>query len=85
MQFLVELDGIQGRDGVVVIGATNRPEMLDSAVLRPGRFDRVLELGLPGHEKRKEILKLYSQHLGIIKFVSWDYLANEQQGLVLLI
>ena len=65
MQFLVELDGIQGRDGVVVIGATNRPEMLDPAILRPGRFDRIVELGLPGPEKRKEILKLYSKNLGI--------------------
>ena len=64
MQFLVELDGIQGRDGVVVIGATNRPEILDAAILRPGRFDRILDLGLPGPEKRGEILKLYSENLG---------------------
>ena len=42
MQFLVELDGVQGRSGVVVIGATNRPEILDPAVLRPGRFYRIL-------------------------------------------
>ena len=41
--------------------------MLDPAILRPGRFDRILELGLPGPEKRKEILKLYSKNLGIIK------------------
>lgn len=80
MQFLVELDGIQGRDGVVVIGATNRPEMLDAAILRPGRFDRVLELGLPGPEKRKEILKLYSNNLGIDKSFSWSYLIHRTAG-----
>ena len=80
MQFLVELDGIQGRDGVVVIGATNRPEMLDPAILRPGRFDRVLELGLPGPEKRKEILKLYSNNLGIDDSFSWAYLIHRTAG-----
>lgn len=80
MQFLVELDGIQGRDGVIVIGATNRPEMLDPAILRPGRFDRVLELGLPGPEKRREILKLYSENLGIDKNISWNYLIHRTAG-----
>jgi ATP-dependent Zn protease len=80
MQFLIELDGIQGRDGVVVIGATNRPEMLDTAILRPGRFDRVLDLGLPGPEKRYEILKLYSENLGIDKTISWNYLIQRTAG-----
>ena len=80
MQFLVELDGIQGRDGVIVIGATNRPEMLDAAVLRPGRFDRVLELGLPGQQKRLEILKLYGQRLGYSNSLSWEYLAQRTAG-----
>jgi ATP-dependent Zn protease len=80
MQFLVELDGIQGRDGVVVIGATNRPEMLDPAILRPGRFDRILELGLPGPEKRREILKLYSENLGIDQDISWNYLIHRTAG-----
>lgn len=80
MQFLVELDGIQGRDGVVVIGATNRPEMLDPAILRPGRFDRILDLGLPGPEKRREILKLYSENLGINDSISWNYLIHRTAG-----
>lgn len=80
MQFLVELDGIQGRDGVVVIGATNRPEMLDPAILRPGRFDRILDLGLPGPEKRREILKLYSENLGINENISWNYLIHRTAG-----
>ena len=80
MQFLVELDGVQSRNGVVVIGATNRPEILDPAVLRPGRFDRVLELGLPNAEKRGEIFKLYSQNLGIDKNINWDYFIGRTIG-----
>ena len=80
MQFLVELDGIQGRNGILVIGATNRPEILDPAVVRPGRFDRVIKLGLPGPEKRKEILKLYSKNLGIDTTISWDYFVDRTIG-----
>jgi ATP-dependent Zn protease len=80
MQFLVELDGIQGRNGVVVIGATNRPETLDPAVLRPGRFDRILELGLPNAEKRGEIFKLYSQNLGTDSSINWDYFIGRTIG-----
>lgn len=80
MQFLVELDGVQGRNGVVVIGATNRPETLDPAVLRPGRFDRVLELGLPNAEKRGEIFNLYSQNLGTDKSINWDYFIGRTVG-----
>ena len=80
MQFLVELDGIQARNGVIVIGATNRPEMLDLAILRPGRFDRILELGLPGPEKRVDILKLYAQRLGYDPNLSWNYLSQLTEG-----
>jgi ATP-dependent Zn protease len=80
MQFLVELDGVQGRNGVVVIGATNRPETLDPAVLRPGRFDRILELGLPNAEKRGEIFNLYSQNLGTDKAINWDYFIGRTVG-----
>nr|YP_009106308.1 cell division protein [Interfilum terricola]AIT95084.1 cell division protein [Interfilum terricola] len=80
MQFLVELDGLQSRKGIVVIGATNRPNVLDSALIRPGRFDKVFYLDLPGKEKRIEILKLYSTNLGIQKNLSWDYFANRTFG-----
>ena len=80
LQFLVELDGIKSRSGVVVIAATNRPEMLDPAVLRPGRFDRIIDLGLPGPEKRKEIFKLYSTNLGVNDEVSWDYFTHRTAG-----
>lgn len=80
MQFLIELDGIQSRSGVVVIGATNRPEILDPAVLRPGRFDRILEIGLPNAEKREEIFKLYSRNLGYDNQINWNYLIDRTVG-----
>lgn len=80
MQFLIELDGIQGRNGVIVIGATNRPEVLDPAVLRPGRFDKILQVGLPGQQKRIEILKLYGQTLGYESEITWDYLGQLTAG-----
>lgn len=82
VQFLVELDGIKGRDGVIVIGATNRLNVLDPAVLRPGRFDRLIRLGLPGDEKRIEIMKFYGKQLklGVDPTISWDYFAERTAG-----
>lgn len=80
MQLLIELDGIQGRKGVVVIGATNRPELLDPAILRPGRFDKILELGLPNYKKRLDIFKLYGRRLGYDQNISWEYLAKRTVG-----
>jgi ATP-dependent Zn protease len=79
-QLLIELDGIQGRDGVVVIGATNRPEVLDPALLRPGRFDKILQVGLPDQQKRVEILQFYGQNLGYQKDLPWNYLGERTAG-----
>lgn len=79
-QFLIELDGIQGRDGVVVIGATNRPEVLDPALLRPGRFDKILQVGLPGQQKRVDILQFYGRGLGYKGNIPWDYLGERTAG-----
>lgn len=79
-QFLIELDGIQGRDGVVVIGATNRPEVLDPALLRPGRFDKILQVGLPGQQKRVDILQFYGQGLGYKGNIPWNYLGERTAG-----
>nr|YP_010704284.1 putative plastid division protein [Micractinium simplicissimum]WCO87790.1 putative plastid division protein [Micractinium simplicissimum] len=79
-QFLIELDGIQGRDGVIVIGATNRPEVLDPALLRPGRLEKILQVGLPGHEKRVEILQFYGQGLGYQANIPWTYLGDRTAG-----
>lgn len=79
-QFLIELDGIQGRDGVIVIGATNRPEVLDPALLRPGRLEKILQVGLPGHTKRVEILQFYGQGLGYDSSIPWNYLGDRTTG-----
>jgi len=59
-QLLVEMDGFERNSNVIVISATNRPDILDSALLRPGRFDRVIVLDLPDINDRKEILKIHS-------------------------
>ena len=56
---LVEMDGFEGNEGVIVIAATNRPDVLDPALLRPGRFDRVVEVGLPDVRGREQILKVH--------------------------
>lgn len=79
-QFLIEMDGLKERQGVLVIAATNRPTVLDPALIRPGRFDKILKLDLPGKKKRIEILKLYSKNLKSDKQISWEYLANRTQG-----
>lgn len=79
-QFLIELDGIQGRDGVIVIGATNRPDVLDPAVLRPGRLEKILQVGLPGHKKRIDILQFYGQGLGYENSIPWNYLGDRTAG-----
>ena len=80
MQLLVEMDGLQALQGLVVIGATNRPGVLDPALLRPGRFEKVLQLQLPGAEKRIEILQLYGRKIGVAQNVSWRYLASRTVG-----
>lgn len=79
-QLLIELDGIQGRDGVIVIGATNRPEVLDPALLRPGRFDKIIDVSLPKKKKRIEILKFYGQILGYEQNLPWEYLGERTVG-----
>ncbi len=68
-QLLTEMDGFDGRKGVILLGATNRPESLDKALLRPGRFDRRVTMELPDLEGRKEILKV---HLKKVKHESID-------------
>jgi transitional endoplasmic reticulum ATPase len=80
-QLLTELDGIEGRRGVVVVGATNRPELVDPAVLRSGRFDLVLELPLPDREARKAIFAIHLKSRPLAGNVSLDGLAKRAEGL----
>jgi transitional endoplasmic reticulum ATPase len=64
-QILSEMDGIEDLSNVIVIGATNRPDMLDSALLRPGRFDRILLANSPAKEGREQILKIHTKNMPI--------------------
>ena len=61
-QLLVEMDGFGANDGVIIIAATNRPDILDPALLRPGRFDRQVYVGLPDIKGREAILRLHARN-----------------------
>jgi len=67
MQLLAELDGFTPTSEVKIIGATNRPDILDDALLRPGRFDRIIEIGLPDVNGREQIFKIHMSHMNIEK------------------
>ncbi|KAG7555341.1 Peptidase M41 [Arabidopsis suecica] len=79
-QILTEMDGFTGNTGVIVIAATNRPEILDSALLRPGRFDRQVSVGLPDIRGREEILKVHSKSKKLDKDVSLSVIAMRTPG-----
>ena len=81
MQLLIELDGLQSTKKIVIIGATNRVEVLDPALIRPGRFDKILKLGLPKKNKRIQICQLYAQTLGVETKIYWEYIGNKTFGL----
>ena len=80
-QLLIELDGLITLSDIMVLGATNRPHVLDPALLRPGRFYRVLKLSLPGENKRVEILKLYISYMRSNTVFPWNYLSRRMEGL----
>ena len=75
-QILTEMDGLEDLKGVVVIGATNRPDIVDEALLRPGRFDRLLEIPLPDNNARKEILKIHTSKKPLDQTVDLDRLVG---------
>ncbi|HYP23243.1 MAG TPA: ATP-dependent zinc metalloprotease FtsH [Actinomycetota bacterium] len=79
-QMLVEMDGFDVAAGIVVIGATNRPDILDPALLRPGRFDRHITVDQPDHDGRKEILMLHAQGKPLAPDVDMDYIAKRTPG-----
>ncbi|MEU6720052.1 ATP-dependent zinc metalloprotease FtsH [Nonomuraea sp. NPDC046802] len=80
-QILTEMDGFSGAEGVIVIGATNRPEILDPALLRPGRFDRTVQVGLPDAAGRTAILKVHTRGVPLDDGVSSDQLAKTTPGM----
>lgn len=79
-QILVEMDGFTPREQIVVIAATNRPDILDSALVRPGRFDRRIVVGYPDIEGRREIIKIHSKGKPFSKTVSWETVAKRTVG-----
>lgn len=80
-QLLVEMDGFNSNDGIIVIGATNRLDMLDEALLRPGRFDRTIHIGNPNMKARLEILKVHTKNKPLDNSVSLSDLAKKTHGM----
>ena len=81
MQLLSELDGFTPMSDIKIIGATNRPDILDDALLRPGRFDRIIEVGLPDVDGREQIFKIHTAHMNIDGEISPRGLAETTDGL----
>ncbi len=79
-QLLTELDGLEKLENVVVIGATNRPDLIDPALLRPGRFDRLVLVPAPDEKARLEILKIHAKNMPLAKDVDFKLLAKETEG-----
>ena len=79
-QLLTEMDGIMRLEDVVVIAATNRPDIIDPAVLRPGRFDRLIFVPAPDEKGRLEIFKIYTKNMPLAKDVSLEELAKATNG-----
>ena len=79
-QLLTEMDGFDGSKGVVILAATNRPDSLDSALLRPGRFDRRIPVELPDLKGREEILKVHARKIKIADSVRFDEIAKAAAG-----
>lgn len=79
-QLLTEMDGFDGSKGVVILAATNRPDSLDPALLRPGRFDRRIPVELPDLQGREEILKVHAKKIKIADTVRFDSIAKAAAG-----
>ncbi|WP_123054814.1 ATP-dependent zinc metalloprotease FtsH [Clostridium sp. JN-1] len=79
-QLLVEMDGFGANEGIIMIAATNRPDILDPALLRPGRFDRQILVGAPDVRGREEILKVHSKNKPLAEEVKLDVLAKRTPG-----
>jgi proteasome regulatory subunit len=80
MQLLAEMDGFDALENVKIIAATNRPELLDIALLRPGRFDRIIEIALPDLSARKQIFDIHLANMPISKDVNSKKLSIITKG-----
>src|SRR5678809_1782975 len=80
-QILTEMDGFSGREGIIVLAATNQPEVLDRALLRPGRFDRRVFVNLPDRNGREAILKVHTRNVPLATDVNLGELAAATPGL----
>ena len=79
-QLLVEMDGFEGNEGIIVIAATNRPDVLDKALLRPGRFDRQVTVGLPDVKGREQILNVHMKKVPVSDDIEVKYIAQGTPG-----
>jgi proteasome regulatory subunit len=80
MQLLAEMDGFEPLSNVKIIAATNRPDILDDALLRPGRFDRIIEIPVPGEGGRAEIFRIHSRGMALREPIDFDTLALRCEG-----
>jgi proteasome regulatory subunit len=80
MQLLAEMDGFENRGDVKIIAATNRIDILDRALLRPGRFDRMIAIPLPDHQGRLAILKIHTQNMNLGEDVNLSEVARLTEG-----
>ncbi|MFH1322414.1 MAG: AAA family ATPase, partial [Methanobacteriota archaeon] len=81
MQLLSEMDGFNARGNVRIIAATNRPDILDSALLRPGRFDRFIQIPMPSEEARAMILKIHCRKMKLLEDVDLDEIVPLTEGM----
>src|SRR5207247_9511246 len=79
-QFLTEMDGLEELRNVVIIAATNRPDIIDSALLRPGRFDRLLFVPPPDLEARRQIVRIHTRKTPLAEDVQLDEIARRTAG-----
>ncbi len=80
MQLLAEMDGFEPLSEVKIIGATNRPDILDAAILRPGRFDRIIDIPVPDHEARVEIFEIHTRGMNVRGKLDYEALASRTEG-----
>ncbi|MEL0268671.1 MAG: AAA family ATPase [Euryarchaeota archaeon] len=80
MQLLSEMDGFESNQNVKIIAATNRPELLDKALLRPGRFDRIIEIGLPDRDARENILQIITKQMSLDNSMILEKIAYKTEG-----